>query len=282
MALISILIGLKGFLNYINFNKTNSPKNDVFTVMSYNTMTGIQMVDDRYVMTSDIKKEFAELIEKEPAPDIILAQEVNKVVEKILPSKTRYPYYHKLKRRGAVIISKYPIVKQGFVDFGAKPNSCLWADIEINGKISRVYSIHLESNRFSSKSVKMLTDSKYEGQETLSGIKEILSKYQKYALIRAEQAEQVKNHMRSSPYPVIIAGDLNEPPISYSYRTLKRDMLDAFIEKGNGLGTTWNGNIPLLRIDYMLADQDYEIHSFHILKSNLSDHYPVKAVFELK
>ena len=279
-----MVIGFNGFLSYINFT-INGDENTVekaFTLMTYNTMTGIQMVDERYVMTSDIKREFSEMISQEPQPDIILAQEVNRVVEKILPSKTEYPYYHKLKRRGAVIISKYPIVKQGYVDFGAKPNSCLWADINIDGEISRIYSIHLESNRFSNESYKMLTDSDYGGQETLTGLKDIVNKYQKYSSIRAEQAEQVKAHMDKSPYPVIIAGDLNDPPISYAYKTLSKGMNDTFKQKGRGFGTTWNGMIPLLRIDYILSDPAYDIRSFDIIKSNLSDHYPVKAVFELK
>ena len=54
-------------------------------IMSYNAMNGIKMVDDRYVMTSDIKTEFSEIILEEPQPDIILLQEVNHIVEKILP-----------------------------------------------------------------------------------------------------------------------------------------------------------------------------------------------------
>ena len=65
--------------------------------MSYNAMTGIKMVDDRYVMTSEIKAEFSEMLLEEPQPDIILLQEVNHIVEKILPTRTTYPFYHKLK-----------------------------------------------------------------------------------------------------------------------------------------------------------------------------------------
>ena len=51
--------------------------------MSYNAMTGIKMVDDRYVMTSEIKTEFSEMLLEEPQPDIILLQEVNHIAEKL-------------------------------------------------------------------------------------------------------------------------------------------------------------------------------------------------------
>ena len=245
-------------------------------------MTGIKMVDHRYIMTSDIKNSFREMIDMKPQPDIILLQEVNHVVEKILPSKSIYPYYHKLKRRGTAILSKYPIQKEGAIDFGAKPNSCVWADINIDGQVIRTYSVHLESNKLSEESVKMITKSEHDRSNLITEVGKMVNQYHKYSYVRANQAQRIKKHAISSPHPVIIAGDFNETPISHTYQNLSANMNDAWLDKGIGLGSTWIGLIPMLRIDYLLSDKNLEIQSYQRLKSRLSDHYPIKASYKLK
>ncbi len=217
-----------------------------------------------------------------PQPDVVLIQEVNHVVEKILPSRAIYPYYHKLKGRGTAILSKYPIKKEGVIDFGARPNSCVWVDIDMDGTIIRYYSAHLESNRLNEETVKMITDKEHDRGHVYSSLKHMIRNYQRYASVRVDQAEKIKKHMSNSPYPVIMGGDLNETPMSYAYQTLSSEMIDAFVRRGSGSGNTWIGLIPLLRIDYILSDSELEIQSYYRMKSNLSDHYPIKATFDLK
>ena len=219
---------------------------------------------------------------REPKPDIICVQEVNPIVEKALAAAFDYPYFHHLDKRGTVIISRFPIIDKGLVDFGPKVNSCLWADIKINEEVIRVYSAHFESNRLNESSYDFLAkEGAYERIEAIRGINDVLRKYPKYATARADQAVQVKKHIQSSPYPVVLCGDFNDPPRSYTYHTFKEELDDTFIQNGNGWGTTWIGGIPLLRIDYILCSPELTNTSFNCLKSNLSDHYPVKASFDI-
>ena len=42
--------------------------------------------------------------------------------------------------------------------------------------------------------------------------------------------------MKSCPYPIIICGDFNDTPVSYAYQQLGDNMIDAFLESGNGIG----------------------------------------------
>jgi len=286
--LLSLLLGglliysLFTFNAYIQLPSTKEKIDDGLTVMSYNAMMGHNMVNDKHVLTAEIKTSFEALMNQSPAPDIICAQEVSSSVERLLSSSVSLPHYHKIESRGAVILSRYPFLKTGVVDFGAKLNSCLWADIDYNGKPIRIYSAHLESIRLNKESYKMLTEDNYDSADAMSGIKDMLFKYHKYSGVRADQVDMIKQSMAKSPNPVILCGDFNDPPMSYTYRQLSDGLTDTFKERGDGIGSTWNGAIPLLRIDYILSDPSLKVGEFYTLKSKLSDHYPVKAVFDLK
>jgi endonuclease/exonuclease/phosphatase family metal-dependent hydrolase len=281
ILLVLIIYSFSSFSKYFQWHSSATPIDEGLTVMSYNTMMGAKMVNEKHVMTAEIKNQFTHLINIEPLPDIICAQETNWVVEKIFATG-HFPYYHKIDNRGAVILSKYPFLNTGIVDFGAKLNSCLWVDIEYKGKTIRIYSAHLESNRLKKESYKMLAEEDYVSEQTINGIEDMIFKYHKYTGVRADQAEKIQASIQQSPFPVILCGDFNDPPMSYTYRTLSRGLVDAFEESGRGIGTTWQGIIPFLRIDYIMYDPAFRSSGYARLNSQLSDHYPIKAVIDLK
>ena len=39
---------------------------------------------------------------------------------------------------------------------------------------------------------------------------------------RVSEALKIKKHINKSPYPVIVCGDFNDTPLSYTYSTLKK------------------------------------------------------------
>jgi endonuclease/exonuclease/phosphatase family metal-dependent hydrolase len=177
---------------------------------------------------------------------------------------------------GTAIYSKFPILDHGLIDFGTNTNSCLWADILINGRRTRIYSVHLQSNRIS-KDVNTLTDDDEEKSiEKLNVIKRMLVQYRRMSLRRARQAEMVSTHANGSEYPVIIAGDFNDTPFSYAYRQLSKKRKDSFLENGNGIGSTYVGALPGLRIDFILSDEKkFSFCNHKVLQTSFSDHNPV-------
>ena len=94
---------------------------------------------------------------------------------------------------------------------------------------------------------------------------------------RAAQALAISSHISDSPYPVLLCGDFNDTPISYSYSEIIRNNLqDAFLESGIGLGMTYIGAFPSFRIDYILHSKSIISKRFRTMSSNtLSDHYPL-------
>ncbi|MGH2645903.1 MAG: endonuclease/exonuclease/phosphatase family protein, partial [Chitinophagaceae bacterium] len=73
----------------------------------------------------------------------------------------------------------------------------------------------------------------------------------------------------------ILCGDFNDTPNSYAYFKISKNLQDAFLKKGFGLGRTYSTIAPTLRIDYILASPSFSVQSYHCIKKVLSDHYPV-------
>jgi len=88
--------------------------------------------------------------------------------------------------------------------------------------------------------------------------------------------------MSNSPHPSILCADLNDIPNSYSYATVRGNYQDAFLEKGSGIGRTFLGLSPTLRIDYVFADDRFEVRQFVRRKERYSDHFMLVADLALK
>jgi endonuclease/exonuclease/phosphatase (EEP) superfamily protein YafD len=103
---------------------------------------------------------------------------------------------------------------------------------------------------------------------------------QRYRLafrLRSVEARDLRDRMDSETLPVILAGDLNVTPDNWDYRLLSRGMTDAFRRGGRGWGGTYRGDRPLVRIDYVLVDPAFEVHTAHVPDVRFSDHRPVVA-----
>ncbi len=63
---------------------------------------------------------------------------------------------------------------------------------------------------------------------------------------------------------------------------MRGELKDAFLEKGRGLGRTYNQIIPTLRIDHMFYDPTVlKPIGFNCEFTSLSDHNPVIVNFEI-
>jgi endonuclease/exonuclease/phosphatase (EEP) superfamily protein YafD len=96
---------------------------------------------------------------------------------------------------------------------------------------------------------------------------------------RADQARRVVEHLKTSPYPVIVCGDFNDTPMSYTYNQFQLLLLDAFRQSGLGLGSTYVGKLPAGRIDYLFYSAMLSVSHFKIQKQTRSDHRAVSCVF---
>lgn len=276
ISIICLIVLQKQVNNSFGFNfiKDKIEHYESYSVMSYNTSNFNNGLTTKKAIKKS-RKNAVKFITSSVKPDILCMQELTGINKSNLQKKLSNYYIHSIENRGALIMSKFPIIKKGQIDFSTTTNSCLWADLQINNRIVRVYSAHLQSNKISSEAKKLLSDKPDEEKKTLSRIVNILKRYKKYNVQRAQQADRIRKHINNSPHKVILCGDFNDTPQSYTYNTLKGNLTDNFLEKSGGLGVSFGGKIPGLRIDYILSDPSLTVINFDTKKVNYSDHYPV-------
>lgn len=201
----------------------------------------------------------------------------------IIRRLSTYPYHYLYKDMG--IFSRIPIIRQGTISFDKKyTSSCIYIDIPLATDTVRIYSVHLESYRFEKEERQFMKEMAegLKSDDIKGGIRSIVKRIVNANKNRAKQAEQINMHIQSSPYPVVLCGDFNDTPLSYTYKTIKGELSDCFIEKGRGLGNTYIGEFPSFRIDYIFHTPDLETVSYKREEITLSDHYPVTGKLRIK
>ena len=84
-------------------------------------------------------------------------------------------------------------------------------------------------------------------------------------------------------YPIILCGDFNDTPISYTRRVVSQSLTDCFVETGMGLGLSFNQKGFNLRIDHIMCSNHFEPYNCRVDdKMDASDHYPIMCWLEKK
>ena len=180
-----------------------------------------------------------------------------------------------------LILSKLPYFNPGTLSLpGEKKNFGGYIDILFQGDTTRVYNLHLESIRLHHEDLQFVEDvTKGQTEQSQLGeaSKSILRKLHYAYKTRARQSSVVRESLDHCPYPVIICGDFNDTPLSYAYHQISKDLKDSFVNAGYGLGNTFAGNLPPIRIDFIFHSLSLTSYEFKVHTTGLSDHYPVSV-----
>ena len=185
---------------------------------------------------------------------------------------------------GSIIFSRLPLADSGKIAYppdGANSESLIYTDVIVNEDTLRVMTTHLQSVKFGGKEYAGLEKIKGVSEDALKASKGIFSKIKRSYRNRSIQARMIREAVKNSPYPVILTGDFNDVPNSYTYFTIKKGMQDVFLKKGFGLGRTFSAISPTLRIDYMMCSKKIKALQFKKDNLRLSDHFPMVADLEL-
>jgi endonuclease/exonuclease/phosphatase family metal-dependent hydrolase len=290
-ALISVFIiaiGINHLTNYIKFWKPANDKQGTFKVMSYNLRLFNYFETPK---KTDSEKKVLEYV-KTIHPEIICFQELfitGDVIEKDQQIKktlganyyshTKFFGSRKNQYYGIATYSRYPIIGKGEIRHPGSSSLSIFSDIVIENDTFRIFNNHLQSFRLRRMERSLIEELVSDDYQTLNEIKTLSISLKEGFIRRALQAQVVKNYVDRSPYPVIVLGDFNDTPVSYSYRKIRKGLNDAFVKSGYGAGFTYRGNYPPNRIDYILYDNNLVSTKFDILKVKFSDHYPILASF---
>lgn len=247
-------------------------------ICSYNSRYFIKDVDKKH--NNDRRANMDDFIKHYPHIDILCLQETSWVTRKKF--EKIYPYHSYYKREGAVIFSKYPISNRGDVRQLHDNSSMAWADIMIDGAILRVYSVHMNSNDITEETNDLVEDPTVSRARLIRSARTIFGKYRQYSTQRLEQAKLLVEHIKTSAHPVLVAGDFNDSPQSYLYKYMTDHLEDHFPSHGHGLGITYGGNLPWLKIDYVFSSEELEVQAHWVGDMVISDHYPIFSQILLK
>ena len=268
LTALVLFIAYLHFGPFIEFSTEGNTKEyrETLSILSYNVR--LFNAYEKDVDTVEVSEVISTMIEIQQ-PDVIAIQEFynpNSVDFSIYPySYIHFKEEHKL---GHAVFSKYPIVNRGAFDFDKSYNNSIFVDIVKGNDTIRVYNLHLQS-------IGILPDVGYLQDGDTDRIR--LRMAQNFKKQQA-QVEAILKHKTTSPYPVIMAGDFNNTTFSYIYRKLSKDMTDAFLVKGNGIGATFKFDFYPMRIDYIMAsDTTFDVVEFETLDSSFSDHNPIYA-----
>ncbi len=302
LSLAALLLGYSNIRALIGFHPdgfTTAKKEKSIRILTWN----VRWFDEQKRITKGAypsRKQMLAFI-KEQDPDILCFQEyfeTNKVnysnVKDI--QKMNYPYYYKVidygrkggpMEVGVAIFSRFPIVDSmqirypGPVQLRAA-ESLISCDINIEGQTLRVFNTHLQSVLFQKEDYERLRIIRTADDSILDASKSILKKLRQGYASRGNQVDIVREQLDKSPFPVVLCGDFNDVPNSYTYFHIRGDRQDAFIASSNGLGRTYRDVAPTLRIDYIMADKRFEVLQCRRFAIPYSDHYPVLADLQLK
>ncbi|RPD40296.1 endonuclease/exonuclease/phosphatase family protein [Chitinophaga barathri] len=293
IPLIALLLGWKSVSAFIalrwpsNWETQNKPEG-TFNVMSYNVaLFGLYAKKD----SKPVREGIFKLIE-EHQPDVLCLQDFytsekpgdfnnREDISRVMDMPHRF-FSSDFNRGGSqhwgtIIFSRYTILKADKVKLSSGPlgESLIYADVLKGKDTVRIVNMHLESYRFNAQDYESIEKVRKREDTGLVAAKGIIYKMRDAYIRRSRQANIVADFIRTSPHPVIVCGDFNDTPASYTYFTVKGNLQDAFLQKGSGIGRTFSGISPTLRIDYIFADKAFTVKGFRTIHSGLSDHYPV-------
>ncbi|HEY9113518.1 MAG TPA: endonuclease/exonuclease/phosphatase family protein [Bacteroidales bacterium] len=296
LSLIFILIGFQNLKNNFPFNFS---ENDVSTensikVLSYNVQNfGFEISDSAAAkMKQDI---ISYVVEKEP--DIICFQEFKsrdkllyeplKSLKNELNAESYYfesyfnPRYNEYLT-GLAIFSKYDAVNKGKLKFEGSRTFGIYTDLVINMDTVRVYNIHFASIQLMQADIGFVVNPDIQNEKDVKlHFLKIYDKLSAAFRLREKQVAFLVNQIKVCPYEIILCGDFNDPPSSYTYHEATDFLQDTFVEKGKGMSWSYAGQIPFLRIDYIMKSSGFKTIDYQLDKVSFSDHFPVMAILEI-
>lgn len=286
ISLLAVLLGSGFIMRYFQL-KGDNRDSDGIRVVSYNVRL-FQGYDNK-----DLKENARNIVAflNDLQPDIICLQDARLRVRSVfdlrntvkdLSSVEHYQYASSASTLGLITMTRFRIIMMKEVRFENTGNMAIYTDVVNGSDTIRIFNIHLQSYKIDPEKYSVIGSPGIDSEKDLKEIREMGGKLKRAFQKRAVQVREIRRLIDESPYPVIVCGDFNDTPVSYSYQKIRGDLKDAFVCSGSGFGGTYIGKLPSFRIDNIFHSDDFESFNFRTNNFKMSDHLPVSCTLVLK
>lgn len=284
IPILAILVSIPGFIKSYSFGENKHCEAQI-KVMTYNVGV-FRDYKNHSRSVVDVKKSLVKFI-KEHNPDVICLQESGKWPRNTAYEFSKmigYKYFTYNVKNGNSYFSKYKIEN---VDAFKDDDIRRFADIK-RIKISKdknfyLVNCHFNSFGISKEEIEYINDTKNIVKDSEVYGKSVISKLKRGFERRTKSTNLLLKNLPDNMQPMVICGDFNDTPLSYTYnQMLNSGLQDAFITNSRGIGKTYCGALPLLRIDYFWYNEYIEVVDYKRIKETTSDHYPLIMTFNIK
>ncbi len=188
--------------------------------------------------------------------------------------------YHMKHGIGLCILSRYPFVgKEVYKTEAAFGNGSMAWCINIDGDTVLLINNHLQSNGINAKEKEDYGNAidSYDSDKMASSGKALLTRLINAASKRAVQTQKVQELIEQySGHRIIVAGDMNDTPISPTCQRLADNLVNAYTQSGRGLGISFSSKGIPVRIDHIFFTRHWSATGTHVDASvKASDHHPI-------
>ena len=270
---------------YIPLHFGDTPPEDALLIMSYN-VAGYNG-NHKYEAAFDTIYNYV----KQQQPDILCLQE--DMGSKRMGILDRYaelfPYNdtthvgdptRSLMLSCVGIHTRFPILRKERIAYESVGNGSVAYFLQIQNDTVIVINNHLESTHLSLEDRARYQTMLKGGMERDTARAEtsmLIDKLGQSMAVRARQTDMVHEYIENHrQYPIIVCGDFNDTPISYTRYNMAKGLTDCFVQTGCGPGLSFNHKGFNFRIDHLMCSEHFTPYGCKIdSKMDASDHYPL-------
>ena len=178
------------------------------------------------------------------------------------------------------IHTRFPIIKRERIDYPSLSNGSVAWWLKVGNDTMVVVNNHFESchlNNDDRAQYRQIIKGELPSDSARTESKLLLIKLAEANAKRSGQIREVLRYIdEHSQYPIIICGDFNDNPISYSRHAMAEKLTDCFRETGRGIGLSYNQKAFSFRIDHIFCSKQLQPFNCKVDEEmDASDHYPL-------
>ncbi|MDO4216335.1 MAG: endonuclease/exonuclease/phosphatase family protein [Bacteroidales bacterium] len=227
---------------FISCNSTTEPNRQELKLISWNCDNFQLSLDTLHKAATFINSQDPDILclQERPHTNLVSYDSIKKAFPTLLYKATNGREDENLN---IAIFSKYPLQNIKTWYFTKTYNKMIQADVCRDNDTIRLYNVHLQTTG--------------HGKDLIYNCRQ-----------RYKQSDLLKKEIQNSSYPVIICGDFNDIPISYTVMNL----LSVVDDQSQCLKGSYQKLGSLFKIDYVLSSPSIQKRSYNLISNPWSDH----------